>query len=368
MKRGTLFFPVLALILFCLAGCATVENTLTYFGFGKPDARYRISNEDVVDFVSRVKPVEGNPDSHYLLATYYLERGLYKEALAEFRKVIAISPDYVKAYNGMGISYDHLEDHGRAVEAFQTALKLDPRSTFIYNNLGYSYMLQGNLDAAISAFEAVIAFRGGNNRIHNNLGMAYALKGEYDRALEQFELAGGKVQAYYNLAQIYFQKGMINEARNGYREALSRESSLGRAQVGLENCDILALAEEKVQNTRMTASSAEPWECATDLKKARIEISNGNGVRNMARRVGNYLGKKGFGIVRLTNADHFNYRRAGVYCQEGYLDVARQVAAEIPGVEIVRPIDPSERSDIHVKVLVGKDLIPHKRLFAGGQS
>ena len=81
-------------------------------------------DKEIVQFFSKVRPQPGNPGSHYLLACYYQERGRHKEAIEEFKKVILINPDHIKAYNGMGVSYDLLEKFPEAVESYRTALRL----------------------------------------------------------------------------------------------------------------------------------------------------------------------------------------------------------------------------------------------------
>lgn len=373
MKRTTIFLLLAALFFFYLAGCATVKKTFSYFGIWKTETRYKITDRDVSEFVSRVRPVPGNPDSHHWLAAYYLERGRYQEALEEFRKVVAIDPGRVKAYNGMGICYDNLQDYGRAVAAYQSALKMDPNLGEVYNNLGYSYMLQGKTEDSVKAFEKAVALKSGNLRIHNNLGMAYGLNQQFDRALAEFELGGDRACAHYNLAQLYDRHGMVNEARNHFSEALIHNPSFAAAGKGFELCDDrIAVAsrewEPKGREAALSAETGAVSDSSPELKEAAIEISNGNGVNRMARSVGRYLERKGFKVVRFTNADHFHYGKAGVYYQKEYYDIARQVADEIPGLQDLRLMSHSDRPDIHVKVLIGEDLIPYRPLFAGGQS
>jgi Tfp pilus assembly protein PilF len=79
----------------------------------------------MVQFFSQVRPSQGNPDSHYLLGCYYQERGSHREAIEEFQKVLLIDPNYVKAYNGMGISYDLSKASSKATEVYQKALKIN---------------------------------------------------------------------------------------------------------------------------------------------------------------------------------------------------------------------------------------------------
>jgi hypothetical protein len=97
----------------------------------------------------------------------------------------------------------------------------------------------------------------------------------------------------------------------------------------------------------------------TVIQPLNIEISNGNGVRHMARNMGIYLNPKGFNTNRLTNADHFNYPETKIYYQEGYEQEALQLAKEIPGrQEIPDLIEQNRLMRRSIKVLIGKDLVP----------
>jgi Tfp pilus assembly protein PilF len=47
-------------------------------------------------FSSQVRPARGNAEAHYQLACHYQDRNRHREALDEFRKVIAINPGDVR--------------------------------------------------------------------------------------------------------------------------------------------------------------------------------------------------------------------------------------------------------------------------------
>jgi tetratricopeptide (TPR) repeat protein len=347
-----------------LSGCSTFKNTAHYLGLGEPDApRYAVTHQQLVDFVSGIRPVRGNPDAHYRLAGYYLERGLYREALDEYQKVTAIDPAYIKAYNGMGIVYDALKDYGRAAQAYEMALSINPSLVYVYNNLGYSRILAGDYDAAIAVLEKAAVLEGATSRIHNNLGKAYALKRQFDRALTEFEQAGDKVRAHFNVAQLYFQAGMISEARNHYTDALRLDPGYVGAQKGMVACNLMVSPHMEAQSAKSQQAKVHSEKTAADLKDARVEISNGNGIRHMAKNAGKYLRGKGFNVVRLTNAKNFNNDNAGVYYQEDYKAAALLLAKKIPGVHRVKRMTTSNRSDIHIKVLLGKDIVSYKKIF-----
>ncbi len=87
-----------------------------------------------------------------------------------------------------------------------------------------------------------------------------------------------------------------------------------------------------------------------------IEVSNGNGVNGMARRVGQHLKEKGAPVKRYTNASHFKYRETRIYYQNGHYQAACQVADQLPGSQQMEARKKMDRPGIHIKVLLGRDL------------
>ena len=233
-------------------------RTVLFYGEnqGEPE-----SNPDLSEFFSTIRPSPGNPDSHYLLAGYYQQRGQHREAVAEFKKVISIDVKYVKAYNGLGISYDLLGEFSNAIASYEAGLALAQEQAYLHNNLGYSYLMQGNPDEAIPALQRAISLSPEEPRFHNNLASAYAEKGQYDLAFDQFLLGGDKAQAHFNIAEIYLHKGIYREAGNQYAAALRLDPSKTLARTGSKGADALASIFGKTQkdpNAQTGAVIPEP--------------------------------------------------------------------------------------------------------------
>ncbi len=258
---GLALLSISSLVL--IISCSSMQNIL---GWSKP---YDSRDAEMARLLSNVRPHQGNPDSHYLLACYYQERGRHKEAIEEFRKVLFIDPNYTKAYNGMGVSYDLLGNFSNAIEFYKQALKINPDMDYVHNNLGYSYLLQGNFDEAIAAFRNAIDLNGQNTRFHNNLGLAYGEKGQYDLALAEFKLASDEPKAHLNMAQIYFKKGLMDEAKNHYAMALKLNPSLTLVRTALKATDALAKIFEPIPR------KAEPKQLIVpDQLRERMKIQN----------------------------------------------------------------------------------------------
>jgi hypothetical protein len=98
-------------------------------------------------------------------------------------------------------------------------------------------------------------------------------------------------------------------------------------------------------------------------REVGIEVSNGNGVNQMAKRVGIYLQKKGYQVGRLTNSQPFNHGQTRIYYQEGNGEIALQVGDQLPTYYDLIELKRLDRPSIQVKIVLGKDMIPHNNKF-----
>jgi len=379
LERTLFFVSVLSAACLLLAGCTSFHRTVDFFKFrGGEESAERLSEKDIHQFASKIRLHRGNPDSHYLLACYYQQRGRHDEAIEEFNKTISIDPRYVKAYNAKGVSYDRLGQFQKAAEAYGAALKFDSGLDYVYNNLGYSYLLQENYDAAVEAFNKAVQLNGGSSRMRNNLGMAYAMKGEVNLAMREFEQAGDRVAAHYRMARLYYDRGLFERAKAAYAEALNLSPDFVGARKGLEASEAMvritqaagARADADETGKRVIADGNQVTNTpkALPLQGAGIEVSNGSGVNHLAREIGDYLKERGFNVVRLTNADHFNYADGSIFCRKGYCDRAYELAMWLPGVQDVRETDRLDRERVKIKILIGKNQSRYRSLLVANRS
>ena len=264
---------VLLCLFFLLLGCSTMGR---FFGrVSSPDVKSSSldpTEKEIREFFTTVRLPQGNPESHYLLAKFYQERGKHRQAISEFKKVLYIDPGYIKAYNGLGISYDLQGDFLNAVQAYQEGLKIDPNSDYIQNNLGYSHLMQGNIEEAIASFKKAIALNDKKEIYHNNLGLAYARKGEAALALNEFEFSADEAQSHYLLANVFYEKGLYNQAREQYSSALNLKPDMEKAQTKMAAAESLARISE-VGEKKAYKMTAEPPQ-AVIPKKSETSASN----------------------------------------------------------------------------------------------
>ena len=339
--------------------------------------------------------------AHYRLAVLYQKAGRQAEAIDEFRKAVGMEPGFAMAWNALGVSYDREGDFRSAVSSYREAISVfsasGPGSNimlgYIYNNLGYSYLLRKDAQRAAEALKKAVALNKGNKQAHNNLALAYAMEGHAGPAMDEFLIAGGETSAHMNMARIYYGQGNFTEAKKQYLLALAADPKCEAAKAGLKASAALAAVEEtpdkaappepsqmKPVHRASACAGREPatflFSGAGKIRKARrriaenktvrIEISNGNGVRDMAKMVGIYLRRKGFDVTRLTNADNFAHTKTVLFFRDGYLESALGVSRAIPAS---RKLFFSRKlgRGIKVKLLIGRDIARFRAVYFGGR-
>ena len=164
--------------------------TFQYYDQGKNSNSF--TENDLREFASSVKKVDGQAESHYKMALHFQKNRRHKLAIEELKNALQQDPSMAKAYSAMGVSYDKLRKNNQAIHCYQLALKIDSNLDYVHNNLGYSYLQIGNPAAAIESFQKAIQLNDENKRYRNNLALAYVMNDRYDLAIDQLKgLEGG---------------------------------------------------------------------------------------------------------------------------------------------------------------------------------
>jgi tetratricopeptide (TPR) repeat protein len=378
---GAILLAIFFIIL--ITGCYSKEKLVGQVPLSNPREKAgNISDKDVQNFLSSMRKVDGNIAAQYRLALHFQKRNRHKNAIEVLKEIIHADPTYVKAYNAMGVSFDYLGDYNRAIHSYKLALTINSNLDYVYNNLGYSHLLYGNYDLAINAFHKAISLNDQNKRYHNNLGLAYTQKGQFDLAFEQFKLAEDEISANHKLAKLLYREGKYDLARKYQNKAIQLEASADKtASVPILSkekfSDTFLKVEEKYPESRSAAVISDSDQKASEEEKgpiprsqkkykvlAEIEVLNGNGIEGMARRLGNYLKKKGFIVTRLRNANSFNHIESKVFYGSGQVEDAYRLMQEIPIHPNTKNIIELKDLDNKIRLLIGKDMVSHNDVIS----
>ena len=374
-KEITSKLAILALLCctfsYFVPACSTGKHLTEYSNiWGAVEGQPEVTDENLTKLMSQLRPHPGDAEGHYKQACWYLDRSRYEEAINELKKAIYIKPDHSEAYNALGVAYDQKGDFAAASYAYKMALQLNPSHSYIYNNLAYALILQGKNKEAIDSLKQAIADGSDSTVTHNNLGLAYAFSGRFDLAMKEFEYTGNSSFAHELLAKMQYEKGNFEKAKKYYKEALAIDPDSASSQKGLEHSTLLgrfsaALGQLKTAMTTKRQSDAgqkgASGDVAPSLADVGMEVSNGNGVSNMAKNMGLYLDQRGFHIVRLTNADNFKHSKTTVYYKKGFDEATRELAEQLPEIPELQEVKSFDRPNIGMRIVIGKDIMANRK-------
>jgi serine/threonine-protein kinase len=157
------------------------------------------------------------------------ESGRYEEAAAEFEKAIEKDRFNFDAYNGLALSYQHLNLNDRAEETYRKSISIKPSFWVGYNKLGIFFYSRGNYDEALVQFKKVVELTPDNTFGLNNAGAVYMSLEKWPEAVSTFKhiiALKPSYSAYSNLGSIYFfHEQNYKEAARMYEEALKLDST-----------------------------------------------------------------------------------------------------------------------------------------------
>lgn len=307
------------------------------------------------------------PDAFYQLGRYYQGQKRYDQAIQAFRKALAADENFAEARNGLGVVYAMQEKYAEALEELQVAVRLSPNAAHIYNNLGYTYYLHGLYGEAVTALEKSTELQPGNQSAYNNLGLAYAKAGNKDKSLQVFTLAAqnkGEAAATPDRGE----KPMT--ASSGEPEqTLSLPKDRGviakpstRVELVESRSRMVAVAPN-VYELRTNAAPAQAAEKPNpETRKFHLEVSNGNGVTGMAKKVAKFLNGDGLPTARVTNQKPYQLPTSQIQYREGYQAEALRLKSSLPNPSALVQSE-GLRVDIDVRLVLGKDAITNLSLF-----
>ena len=166
--------------------------------------------------------------AHYSLGVLYIQLGLYQDALAEFRDLTAVAPDFygmAKVYNYMGVAKYNLSLYDEALKDFKTSIRLDRnlleasfnmkslQSQLSMVNEARYYERMGDFDSAKTQYEKALAAYPNYVAAWYHLGLLSLKRKEYAQAIRYFTRAKALYPAYLGTDELPYQMAVSVEGR-----------------------------------------------------------------------------------------------------------------------------------------------------------
>jgi tetratricopeptide (TPR) repeat protein len=135
----------------------------------------------------------GLMDVHRIQAYTYETLGEYNLAIQEYKKAIAIMPNYTYLYIAVGRIYRHLQLYDQALENFAKAANLNEQLGIIdpipYLAIANTYAQDGEFFAAALNVKQALDFTPANPDVYGQLGVVYHKSRNYEGAIPALQCA-----------------------------------------------------------------------------------------------------------------------------------------------------------------------------------
>lgn len=317
--------------------------------------------------VMEVKHAGDNPKAMYSLGRYYQGKVNYTEAIAAYEKTLAADPAHIEAHNGLGVCYSLQGRHELALQHLRKAIELTPMAAHLHNNLGYVHLVQGQESEAAAAFEQALRLDPENQQARKNLMTVYERVGLHDKAamlaLASPAPAATSAAALGTPSAAMPASGTVATVE---KQVMQQAADTRLVQVAPDVFEFRmteAASMMAILTGKTSGKAAAPQDSGNLYSKnVRIEISNGNGVRGMARLVSGFLQQGGFAKAGLTNQQPFQQKQTEIHYRSGNDVLAGQINQLMPK-QVAMVESSSLRQDIQVRVLLGKDVVREVAYF-----
>ena len=148
----TTFLPTVYLV--ALTGLLAVVGWLVF----REVQRNRLQEKVISRLQPRLTKETGTAEEHYELGSVYLEKKLYDQAIAQFKKSLEVAGDDVPVVlNALGYAYFVQEQYDLAIRNYKSAVQALNDYPTAWNNLGHAYEKKNLVSPALEAYEKALA-------------------------------------------------------------------------------------------------------------------------------------------------------------------------------------------------------------------
>lgn len=249
------------------------------------------------------------------------DAGDLAQAEVQYRQVLAAWPRHAEALNALGVIRASSDRLAEAIELFNRALAAAPQAAHIHNNQGYALLLAGRLQEAEQSLRHSLSLNPASTQTRLNI--------------ERLQQA--QASATTTLASAEPETGPAGEAR------------------------LVALAPNIYEVQDATGSTANAQAALTQASPAqllagvRLEVSNGVGIRHMARRTAQRLARLGLVTARLTNQPGYRQIRTEIQFGAGQQHAAEALSTRLPMTPRTTP--GSLAPHVQMRLVLGHDQV-----------
>lgn len=300
-------------------------------------------------------------EAMYFLGRAYQERGRHEDAVRAFRAALALEPRHAEAHNALGASYFALGQTAQAEQQFRAAIAAAPELAHLRNNLARLYTLSGHEPAGQAVVAAAAATPTAPAEATGAAAPAVYAAPAITVAPQQMASAPPAVVAASPAPAAILaptaavaplaSTRLLSVASNVWELKTAPPAAV---QPSATRPMIAAAPSLAMPAIAAPAPAAILVAAPRPANAQRVEVSNGNGVPGLARRVAQFIETQGYRAPRTNNLQPFNQRRTELQYRIGSRRQARELAALLTVTPRLVAVTSLERA-ANVRLVLGRD-------------
>ncbi len=294
-------------------------------------------------------------------------------AAQRYAQALEMDPAHVGALNAMAVIHAQADRTDEALRLFKRATQLAPKAVHIHNNTGYALLRAGRLDEARAALKQALDLDPSSLQTAQNLDLlakedrrrATASATSAQEKAGVAEVSGLQLVAVarnvYELRMPAPQSAPQSVAPVAVAVAVAQAPATPAAQPVVVSPAVVAVAAvvapmvaEAMPTRQAGLTAATHGAAAHSLRGVRLEVSNGVGIANLARRTADWLAPTGVITARLTNARPFRQAKTEIQFVSGQDLSAQALQARLPVTAAAVAADKLDRG-VQIRLVLGRD-------------
>jgi len=240
----------------------------------------------LLGFAERVD--RNDPGALNNLGVLYFRKGVYDEAIKQFKEALKIDPRFELARENLLYLFSETKMEDPDVSRWKKEVEEDPANVEALLRLGVSYQNMGWLDEAAETLGQVVGKNPEHYMARIHFGSVLKAQGLYQQALEHFLAAADNVSQsavfHTDLGEIYYNLGRTDEAIVELRAAIKIDADYWRSHFLLSFAyGDIGQYQDALEESRV-ASKLNPSFQNTEANLA-LSDENGEGARSTRQEI-----------------------------------------------------------------------------------